>query len=308
MEITRSTRVYIAGCGGMLGDAVYRQFSSACTVKATDIDVNAPWLNHADVRDFHAIRQSIVSFQPHLIINLAALTDMEYCERNPENAWLTNAFGAENLGVIANELAVPLIYISTAGIFGGEKTEFNDYDDPCPLSIYAKSKYAGETFCREYVSRSYIVRAGWMMGGGPAKDKKFINKIYKQLAAGSTEIYAVDDKAGTPSYTEDFARGLLRLIATDRYGVYNQVCEGSASRFDVAVEFVRCLGLKDSIQVHRASSERFQKEYFAPRPASERLLCLKLKALGIYVMRDWRVSLAEYAQQFAVPKVRTAGK
>src|SRR5689334_23241108 len=220
MEISRSTRVYIAGCGGMLGDAVYRQFSSVCEVKATDIDVNAAWLSHADVRDFKAIRESVLGFKPALIVNLAALTDMEFCERNAENAWLTNAFGAENLGVIANELRVPLVYISTAGIFGGEKAEFNDYDDPLPLSIYARSKYAGEKFCREYVARSYVVRAGWMMGGGPAKDKKFINKIYKQLAAGNQELYAVDDKAGTPSYTEDFARGLLRLVATDRYGVY----------------------------------------------------------------------------------------
>ncbi|MGI9103743.1 MAG: SDR family oxidoreductase [Terriglobales bacterium] len=296
--MNQDTRIYIAGCGGMLGAAVYRQFSAVASVEATDIDVNESWLTFGDVRDYDAIRESVLNFRPALIVNLAAHTDMEYCERNAQDAWLTNAFGSENLAVVANELNVPYVYISTAGIFGGEKAEFNDYDDPLPLSVYAKSKYAGERFVREHVSRFYVVRAGWMMGGGPRKDKKFVNKIYKQLAAGARELFAVDDKAGTPSYTEDFARGLLALVQSGRYGVYNQVCEGSASRYDVAVELVRCLGLQDQVKVTPVSSEWFKSEYFAPRPASERLVCLKLRALGLYLMRHWKVSLAEYAGQF----------
>jgi dTDP-4-dehydrorhamnose reductase len=287
----------------MLGAAVYKVFSSIAAVKATDIVTGEAWLGHGDVRDYSEIRRSIIDFKPTLIINLAALTDMEHCERDAENAWLTNAAGAENLGVVANELGTPIIYISTAGIFGGEKESFNDFDDPCPLSIYAKSKYAGERFMREYVSKSYVVRAGWMMGGGPGKDKKFVNKIYKQLAAGAQEICAVDDKAGTPSYTQDFALGLAKIAASGRFGVYNQVCEGSASRYDVACEFVKCLGLSERVKVTRVKSEYFSKEYFALRPVSERLICMKLKALGLYVMRDWRICLEEYAKEFPVPKI-----
>src|SRR5262245_54256438 len=134
MIINKNTRVYVAGCGGMLGDAVYSVFNKIATVKATDIELTEPWLEYADVRSYHDIRKSIVDFKPDLIVNLAAVTDMEACEIEPENAWITNALGAENLGLLANELNLPLVQISTAGIFGGEKETFNDFDSPNPLS------------------------------------------------------------------------------------------------------------------------------------------------------------------------------
>ena len=87
MLIARNSRVYIAGCGGMLGDAVYQRFlATGATVLASDIDLNEPWLEYADVRDFSAIAKHIRDFKPDLIINLAALTDLEYCEKNAENS------------------------------------------------------------------------------------------------------------------------------------------------------------------------------------------------------------------------------
>jgi dTDP-4-dehydrorhamnose reductase len=138
-----------------------------------------------------------------------------------------------------------------------------------------------------------------MMGGGPRKDKKFVNKIYKQIASGATELNVVDDKLGTPTYTYDFARGLFKLAESDQYGVYNQACGGSCSRFDVASEFIRNLGLSDKIKINKVSSDFFRKEYFAPRPKSEKLENLKLDARGLNVMRDWKTCLSEYAKEFA---------
>jgi dTDP-4-dehydrorhamnose reductase len=299
MKIDKSTRVYIAGCGGMLGEAVYARFKDHATVLATDIDVNADWLSYADVRDYHAIAKSIEDFAPDAIINLSAITDMELCEREQDNAWMTNALGAENIALVAQRLGVPLIYISTAGIFGGEKEFFNDFDTPNPLSIYAKSKYAGEMFVKQTVAKHFVVRAGWMMGGGPAKDKKFVNKIYRQIAAGKTKLAVVDDKLGTPTYTVDFADGLFTLLASDCYGTYNQVCPGSCSRYDVAVRLVELLGLADKVAVERVSSDYFAEEYFAVRPASEKLVTMKLEARGLMVMRDWEVCLEQYAREFA---------
>jgi dTDP-4-dehydrorhamnose reductase len=298
MIIGKSTRVYVAGCGGMLGASVYALFHRLCTTKATDIDLNEPWLEYGDVRDYKAIRESIIAFKPDVIINLAALTDLEYCERNQENTWLTNALGPENLGLVANELDVPYVYISTAGIFGGEKEFYTDFDTPNPLAYYAKSKYAGEAWVRSSVRKHFVFRAGWMMGGGPRKDKKFINKIFKQIQAGATELRVVSDKLGTPTYTVDFAAGIHHLLQTEQYGLYNQVCGGSGSRFDVATEFVRLLGLSDRVSVVEVDSNHFAAEYFAPRPASEKLVNTKLNARGLNVMRDWRVCLAEYAREF----------
>lgn len=298
MKITKQTRVYIAGGGGMLGLAVFQAFSDIATVAATDIDVNESWLEYGDVRDYHKIRASISTFRPDLLINLAAITNMELCETDPENAWLTNALGAENTALIAAELSIPLVYISTAGIFGGEKDSFNDYDTPNPLSIYAKSKYAGEQFVRQFVHKHFVVRAGWMMGGGPRKDKKFVNKIYKQLLSGTNEICVVDDKLGTPTYTIDFANGLVRLLESDQFGAYNQVCTGSCTRYDVATRFIDLLGLARRVKVRSVSSDYFKHEYFAPRPTSEKLVNLKLTARGLNTMRDWQTCLAEYAREF----------
>lgn len=292
------SKVYIAGCGGMLGDAVYKKFNSKYEVKATDIDVNEDWLSYGDVRDYEEIRKSIVDFKPDLIINLAALTSLEYCEKNPENSWLTNALGPENIGLVANELDIPVVYISTAGIFDGKQEYYNDFDSPNPLGIYAKSKYDGELFTLRHVRKHYIFRAGWMMGSGVTKDKKFVNKIYKQIKDGKKELFVVDDKLGTPTYTHDFANGIFEITKTELYGLYNQVCKGDCSRYDVAVEFVRLLGLKDKIKVTKVDSDYFKNEYFAPRPYSEKLVNLKLNSRDINYMSHWKDALSDYSKIF----------
>lgn len=299
MKISNKTRVYVAGCGGMLGDAMYARLkSTGAMIKATDINCIEDWLVYGDVRDFTAIRASIVDFKPDLIINLAALTDLEFCEKEQENSWLTNGLGAENLGLIANELDVPYVYISTAGIFGGERDLYNDFHAPNPLSVYAQSKFYGEQFVRNTVKKHFVLRAGWMMGGGPVKDKKFINKIYKQICAGSTELFVVDDKLGTPTYTVDFANGLCGVVESEQYGLYNQVCNGAASRFVVAQEFVRLMGMSDKVKVTVVPSDYFKEQYFAPRPASEKLVNLKLNQRGLNLMRDWQVCLEQYVEIF----------
>ena len=184
MILNKNTRIMIMGCGGMLGKAVYDKFSNACCVLASDIDVNEKWLEYVDVRDLKSILDVAKNFNPHLIMNLAALTDLEYCETNCENAWLTNGLGQENSCLVAKLLNIPIVYISTAGIFDGEKEEYNDFDKPEPLSVYGKSKYYGETITKSFGIEHFIFRAGWMMGGGVIKDKKFINKMFKQIKEG----------------------------------------------------------------------------------------------------------------------------
>ena len=298
VKIDKETRVYIAGCGGMLGEAVHGYFSPRATVKATDIDLNTDWLEKADVRDYAEMDKSIREFEPDLIINLAALTDLEYCERNPDNAWATNALGAENVALIAQKLDVPNVYISTAGIVDGAQDVYNDFDAPNPLSIYAKAKYHGELYVQRATAKHFVFRAGWMMGGGPEKDKKFINKIFKQLQDGARELFVVDDKLGTPTYTLSFAEGIFKVVESELYGLYNQVCGGDCSRYDVAVEFVKLLGLEDDVTVTKVDSDYFKVDYFAPRPPSEKLVNFKLDARGINFMPHWHVALEDYAKRF----------
>lgn len=294
MNITADTKVFIAGCGGMLGDAVYRQFSGSCKVLATDIDLNEPWLEYADVCDLDGTLKIVRHFNPDLIINLAALTDLEYCEQYHDHAWQTNALGAENMALISQILDVPHVYISTAGIFDGRQEFYDDFDLPNPLSIYGKAKYYGEQIVEKMLNKYYIFRAGWMMGGCE-KDKKFISKIFKQIITDNNQLAIVNDKFGTPTYTRDFAGNMYKIIELGYYGLYNMTCKGSCSRYDVALEFLSAIGLKDKVVIEVVNSDYFKKEYFAPRPYSEKLVNKKLDARRINYMRDWRQCLKEYS-------------
>jgi dTDP-4-dehydrorhamnose reductase len=289
-------RVLITGCGGMLGDAVYECFSRGYRhVCATDIVLDEPWLSPLDVRILADCERAFAEVKPTIVLHLAALTDLEYCETNQDDCWKTNALGTENVALLARQYDATMVYVSTGGIFTGEKEEFHDFDVPNPVSHYARSKYYGERFVEARVPKYFCLRAGWMMGGGPQKDKKFINKIFRQIRGGSTELNVVDDKFGTPTYTVDFARSAAFLVTTSYYGVYNHVCGGSANRYEVAVEFVRLLGLADTVTVTKVRSDHYRNEYFAPRPYSERLVNLKLNERGLNRMRDWRTCLEEYS-------------
>ncbi len=296
--ITKDSRILITGCGGMLGEAVYSVFSGLCSVKATDINVNTDWLSYLDIRDYHALVKEISEFQPLAVFHLAALTDLEFCENNIQEAYKTNTTGTENITKLCKENNILMVYISSAGIYDGNQEVYNDYDLPNPLSYYGKSKYAGEISVKESLGKYFIFRAGWMMGGGPGKDKKFVKKIMAQINTGEKELFLVRDKLGTPTYTYDFAGNMLKVIDSGFYGLYNMVCRGDGSRFDVAEEILNILDLKDEIKLTEVSSDYFNKEYFAPRPYSEKLINLKLELRDLNEMRNWRICLKEYLQKF----------
>lgn len=287
-------RIYIAGCGGMLGEAFYRQFRDFYQLQCSDKDVTEPWLGFMDFRSFEAYRSAVIDFRADYLFHLGAFTDLEYCEAHAEETYRNNTLGVENAVLIANELDIPLLYISTAGIFDGHKAAYNDWDQPNPGSVYAKSKYYGELYVMQNARRSLICRAGWMMGGGPKKDKKFIGKIMAQLHSGARELYVVDDKNGTPTYTYDFARTVRFLLQKEFWGLYNCVCQQPASRLEVARELLCILGLDQSVEIHSVKSFFFNAEYSAPRPDSEQLINTKLNLRCINIMRPWREALAEY--------------
>jgi dTDP-4-dehydrorhamnose reductase len=287
-------KIYIAGCGGMLGEAFYYTFRDGHELRCTDKDVNEEWLSFLDFRDLEAYREDVQRFKPDFLFHLGAHTSLEYCEDNIEDAYLTNTTSVENATYIANELGIPLLYISTAGIFDGSQDTFDDWDRPNPMGHYARSKYMGELFVTQNVREHLVCRAGWMMGGGPRKDKKFIQKLMKQLKEGKTELNVVHDKLGTPTYTFDFARSVKALMEKRYWGLYNMVCEGVTSRLEVAQQLVVELGIADQVKVNPVSSDFFKQEFFAPRPDSERLINRKLHLRGLNIMSDWRVALKAY--------------
>ena len=289
-------KIYMAGAGGMLGEGFYQKFKDDYILKCTDKDVNDDWLSFMDFREFEKYKEDVKEFNPDYLFHIGAYTGLEYCEQNIDDTYLTNTIAVENAVLIANELNIPLIYISTAGIFDGKKDTYDEWDIPNPLGHYARSKYMGERFVVENCKRFLVCRAGWMMGGGPKKDKKFIQKLMQQIKGGSKELMVVDDKLGTPTYTHDFAANVKVLIEKEYWGLYNMVCGGITGRFEVAEELVKMIGKE--IKVTPVDSDYFKTEYFAQRPPSERLLDKKLDLRGVNIMRDWKVCLKEYLENY----------
>ena len=291
-------RVLITGAAGMLGSAVYPAFVAAGhEVVATDLeprDVMGLPMDHLDVRVYSEMISAIERWRADLVLHLAAETDLEICEADPDHAFRTNTLGTQNAAVACQARDLPLVYISTAGVFDGEKDDgpYDEFDEPRPINVYGRSKYEGELLVLRLVPKHFVIRAGWMVGG-VERDHKFVAKVIDQLRAGATTIRAVTDKLGTPTYTEDFARNMLELIETPFYGRYHMACLGEGSRYDVAREIVEFYGRHD-VRVVPVTSEAFADEYPAPRPRSEMMRNYMLELRGMNRMRPWREALHEY--------------
>lgn len=287
-------KVQIFGAGGMLGNELIKKYPHF-----DFSDINSK-IDYCDIRDYNSVYSRILQYKPDYIFNFAALTDLEECENNPHNCYLTNTLAAINLFEKCKELNIPYVFISTAGIFGNEPIDtFDEEYIPSPLSHYGHSKYEVEKYIKSSnYTQWYIFRAGWMMGGGSTIDKKFVEKIHKQIRNNKKELFVVDDKAGTPTYTKDFANSIIKHLQENLpYGLYNQVSKGGATRYDVAQFMLKYLGYPD-ILLTKVDSTYFNKEYFANRPQSEILVNSKLDSLGKNYMRDWKICLKEYLDEY----------
>tara|TARA_B100000686_G_scaffold187890_1_gene194587 strand:+ start:2211 stop:3110 length:900 start_codon:yes stop_codon:yes gene_type:complete len=289
-------KIFLSGVGGMLGEAFYKIFSKKYKLKCTDKDVNENWLEYLDFCNSENYKLLVEKFSPNYLFHIGAFTDLEFCEKNQSETFRTNTESVKTAVAISNNLNIPLLYVSTAGIFDGLKEFYDENDIPKPIGVYAVSKYEAEKFVVENCKKYLICRAGWMMGGGPKKDKKFIQKIIKQIKDGKKELFIVDDKFGTPTYTYDFAKNTEALIATNNFGLYNMVCEGNTSRYEVTEEILKILNLENSIRLTKVNSDYFSKTFFAKRPNSENLLNKKLNTIGLNLMRPWQVTLKEYLE------------
>ncbi len=290
--------VLITGAGGMLGSALVPAFRRACRdVCSTD----KVWGEGArvDVTVERDVRLAFDVYQPSLVVHMAAETDLEVCQGSKLGAELVNAEATRTVARLCGRRGVPVVYVSTAGVFDGEMGSYTEEDSPRPLNVYGRTKLKGEEYVRDLcLNKHLIVRAGWMMGGGPEKDHKFVGKVMQQIGGGAKAIHAVSDRRGTPTHAPSFAANLLALLEADvPPGTYHMTCLGGCSRFDVAREMVAILGLEDRVEVVPVESGYF-KEYPTPRPACEVLRNAALDRLGLNLMPTWQSSLREYLRSW----------
>ncbi|MCL5004222.1 MAG: sugar nucleotide-binding protein [Patescibacteria group bacterium] len=303
MDISRPVevkikKVFVTGGSGMLGSTLYKVFSRAgVEVVSTDINPLDPWSHYLDVRDRQRVRELILRANPNAVLNLAALTDLEYCEANPQEAFYTNGVGAENVALICRELDIPLVHISTAGVFDGTKqSPYTEEDLPNPINVYGRSKYEAEKTVISLTRKHFIFRAGWMVGG-VERDKKFVKKILNQINQGKKVLHVVTDKMGCPTSTTDLSKAILKMLDTSDYGLYHMVSEGNCSRFDVAAKIIDVLKLKGvSIVPHLSGDEEILHGlgFTVARARSEVLENKKVHDRGLKLMRSWDEALTEY--------------
>lgn len=296
-------KILATGCAGMLGSSLVPTFVAAGhEVVASDIDLSnpTPWghggptLRLLDVRDRQQVRAAFDEVQPDLVLHLAAETSLEVSDADPDHAYLTNTIATRYVALEARRTGAAMTYISTAGVFDGSKEEpYTEFDAPAPINTYGASKYEGELLVRSIVDRHYIVRAGWMVGGGKAKDHKFVSLMVDQLRAGASTLYAVTDKLGTPTYAPDFAACLLGLIDSEVHGLYHMACGGRGSRYDVAAHLLRVLGRED-VELVGVTSDYFAEQYSSNRPRSEIMRNYVLELQGMNTMRPWHLAIDEY--------------
>jgi len=298
-------RLLITGAAGMLGTSLLPVLKeNDHTVLASDIRFISQDMNKLDVRNLDEIRDAAQQSQPEMLLHLAAETDLEVCESNVDYAYRENFLGTQNACVVCRELHIPLVYVSTAGVFDGNKTEpYTEFDEPNPINVYGASKFQGEQIIRQTMQDHFIVRAGWMIGGGE-RDRKFVSKILAQLEGGAGTIHAVTDRLGTPTYAPAFSVVLEKLIKTKFYGTYHLACKGRASRYDVAAEILRILDRRD-VQLKPVTSDFFKKDYFAPRPRSEEMRNYVLELRSMNDMPEWKDALAAYLKRHFADRFST---
>jgi dTDP-4-dehydrorhamnose reductase len=265
-------------------------------------------LGRLDVRFRADVDAWVERVWPDMVLHLAAETDVDLCEAEPDHAFSTNALGTKHVALACQAADLPLVYISTAGVFDGKKEgAYNEYDAANPINVYGASKLEGERYVQSFLQRYFVVRAGWMIGGGD-RDHKFVARILNQLRDGARTVYAVGDKWGTPTYAPDFARCLLQLIETRSYGLYHMGCLGRGTRFDVAKKILEVLGVDGEVELVEVDSSHFEDSFPAPRPRSEIMRNLLLDLQGINTMRHWEDTLEEYLKTaFATLPVDAGG-
>ncbi len=287
-------KVFLTGASGMLAaEVVPHLLANGHTVVQTDLRQRLPEIIGLDILDYARVKKLIDEHNPDFVFHLAAETNVDLCEQKPDHAFRTNAEGTENLAVYCKEKNVPMLYISTSAVFYGDREPSKPYvesDTPRPRNLYGESKLKGEIAVQKLLQKYFIIRAGWMVGGWEL-DKKFVYKIVQQIKEGKTELMAVSDIFGTPTFTKDFAKNLLTVIESGRYGLYHMANKGVCSRYDMALKIVEFMGQQRKVKVKPVGSEKFPLP--APR-GSEMIQNEKLEQLGLNHMPRWEDSLREY--------------
>ena len=283
-------KIVVLGAGGRLGAALAREY-------AGQHDVTGFTHAQLDLAELDRLRSALGPLSFDVLINSAALTNVDYCEDHPDAAMRLNAEAPGVLAEICREKGSRFIHVSTDYVFDGEKREPYIEEDPAdPISVYGKSKRAGELQVLDVNRDALVIRVSWVFG--PDRPS-FVDAILKK-ARTENEVTAVADKFSTPTYTPDIAALLQPLL--DRYavaGILHLANRGACSWQEYAQWALDCchkFGFPMKAKQVGAASLGEMKNFVARRPVYTVLGTEKYERITGATPRDWHLAVANYVR------------
>ena len=269
-------KVLVTGAAGQLGRALAGAFDGWEVVAADR--------SHLDVTDRALTHAAVLGLQPDAVVHAGAMTAVDACEDDPDRAFAVNALGTRHIAEAARRAAAHLCYLSTDYVFDGTKPgPYAEWDETGPLSVYGRSKLAGE---RECGPDATVVRTSWVCGDGPGN---FVGLVLR-LASEHDVLRFVTDQRSRPSIATDVAAMIRRLVAERRSGCFHVTNAGDASRYELARSILGAAGL-DPARVEPIDAADLDPPQRAPRPAQSVLDNAALRLAGIPTLPDYRESL-----------------
>jgi dTDP-4-dehydrorhamnose reductase len=280
-------RVLITGAGGQVGRELVDAFAADAHHQVVGVD-------HAtvDVADRDAVLGAVTTTRPDAVVHAAAWTAVDACEGDPDRAFRVNALGARHVAEGARLVGARMVYVSTDYVFDGTKAEpYLEWDDPAPRSVYGASKLAGE---RELDPGATVVRTSWVCGFHGGNMVKTILRL-----AGEHDVLSfVDDQRGHPTFADDLAAMIKRLVVERRPGTFHVTNQGAVSWYEFAREVLRAAGM-DPDRVRPVATADLQPPRPAPRPANSVLDNAALRLCDVPLLDDFRVPLGRLVERLA---------
>ncbi|MCV7347370.1 dTDP-4-dehydrorhamnose reductase [Mycolicibacterium rhodesiae] len=278
-------RIVITGAGGQVGTFL------AGEAARRGFEVSALTHRQCDITDPAAVEQFIA--KSDLVVNCAAIANVDTAEADPDTAHAVNATGAENVAHACARVGAQLVHISTDYVFDGRQRHPYDVgDEAAPLGVYGRTKLAGEVAVLAAMPDAHIVRTSWVYTGAGGND--FVAGM-RRLAGTDDTADAVDDQIGSPTYVKDLADAIFQIgQGRVREPVLHVANEGACTRFELAQAVFEELGA-DPQRIRPVSTAHVGRP--APRPAYSALsMALSVRA-GLTPPRPWREALAEALAQ-----------
>ena len=287
-------KIIVTGCNGQLGRAINKELANSGKYELINTDVfKQEGITPLDITNVDEVLRLAREVKPAAIINCAAYTAVDKQESDVDLSYKINAIGPRNLAIAATETGAKLVHVSTDYVFEGNGTRpYIEFDAPNPVSVYGKTKLAGEVFVKQFAKDFFILRTAWLYGDG----KNFV-KTMLSLSENHDEVSVVNDQLGTPTSTYELAKAICYLLPTENYGVFHGTCEGSTNWADFTEEIFRLAG--KNTKVNHVSTKEYQEKnpQSAPRPAYSILENYMFKLTSDFMFADWHDAIERYIKE-----------